>query len=109
MKLIKQINFFVIVLISHLLISTSGAVAQTYAYGIRSGIDNITITSAGTITLLTTEDTSNAYGIYSDGTDNTIINSGTITISTEGRLISRVQLFEDLLLKVQKRRRKGGK
>ena len=27
----------------------------------------------------------------------------------EGRLISRVQLFEDLLLKVQKRRRKGGK
>jgi hypothetical protein len=27
----------------------------------------------------------------------------------EGRLISRVQLFEDLLLKVQKIRRKGGK
>jgi hypothetical protein len=27
----------------------------------------------------------------------------------EGRLISRVQLFEDLLLKVQKRRKKGGK
>jgi hypothetical protein len=27
----------------------------------------------------------------------------------EGRLISRVQLFEDLLLKVQKKRRKGGK
>ena len=27
----------------------------------------------------------------------------------EGRLISRVQLFEDLFLKAQKRRRKGGK
>jgi len=27
----------------------------------------------------------------------------------EGRLIGRVQLFEDLLLKVQKKRRKGGK
>ena len=27
----------------------------------------------------------------------------------EGRLISRVQLYEDLLLKAQKRRRKGGK
>ena len=27
----------------------------------------------------------------------------------EGRLISRVQLFEDLLLKLQKRRKKGGK
>ena len=84
MKLIKQINFFVIVLISHLLISTSGAVAQTCAYGIRSGIDNITITSAGTITVSTTEDTSNAFGIYSDGTDNTITNSRTITVSTIG-------------------------
>jgi hypothetical protein len=27
----------------------------------------------------------------------------------EGRLIGRVQLYEDLLLKAQKRRRKGGK
>jgi hypothetical protein len=27
----------------------------------------------------------------------------------EGRLIGRVQLFEDFLLKAQKRRRKGGK
>ena len=82
MKLIKQINFFVIVLISHLLISTSGAVAQTYAYGIRSGIDNITITSAGTMTVSASGD--NAYGIYSSGNNNTITNSGTITVSTTG-------------------------
>jgi hypothetical protein len=27
----------------------------------------------------------------------------------EGRLIGRVQLYEDLLIKAQKRRRKGGK
>ena len=84
MKLIKQINFFVIVLISHLLISTSGAVAQTYAYGINSVGDNITITSAGTITVSTIGDDADAYGIYSEGTDNTITNSGTITVSTEG-------------------------
>jgi len=30
-------------------------------------------------------------------------------VSIEGRLIGRVQLFEDLFLKAQKRRRKGGK
>ena len=82
MKLIKQINFFVIVLISHLLISTSGAVAQTY--GIYSSGDNIIITSAGTITVSTEGVSAQTYGIYSNGGNIIITNSGTITVSTEG-------------------------
>jgi hypothetical protein len=82
MKFIKQINFFVIVLISHLLISTSGAVAQTY--GINSAGNTNTITNSGTITVSTSGASADAYGIYSNGNTNTISNSGTITVvSTE--------------------------
>jgi hypothetical protein len=77
MKLIKQIIFFVIVLISHLLISTSGAVADTY--GIVNTENNATITNSGTITISTSGE--RAVGIESIGNTNTITNSGTITVS----------------------------
>ena len=82
MKLIKQIKFFVIVLISHLLISTSGAGAN--AYGIFSDGDGNTITNSGTITVSTIENNADAFGIYSSGSTNIITNSGTITVSTSG-------------------------
>jgi hypothetical protein len=77
MKLIKQIKFFVIVLISHLLISTSGAVAAI-EYGIESEGNNKTITNPGTLSVSTTGP-DNAFGIYSFGSTNIITNSGTIT------------------------------
>ena len=86
MKLIKQIKFFVIVLISHLLISTSGAGAQTY--GIQNTSSNNTIINSETITATST--VSYAYGIYSEGAgpsslnNNTITNSGTITATSAG-------------------------
>jgi hypothetical protein len=86
MKLINQIKFFVIVLISHLLISTSEAGAQTY--GIQNTSSNNTITNSETITATST--VSYAYGIYSEGAgpsslnNNTITNSGTITATSTG-------------------------
>jgi hypothetical protein len=84
MKFIKQIKFFVIVLISHLLISTSGAVAAD-AYGIESIGDNNLITNSGTLPpVSTSEADDNALGIYSVGALNIITNSGTITVSTSG-------------------------
>jgi hypothetical protein len=83
MKLIKQIKFFVIVLISHLLMSTGEAGAAD-EYGIESSGNNKTITNSGTITVSTEVASAYAFGIYSAGNNNTITNSGTITVSTEG-------------------------
>jgi len=80
MKFIKQINFFVIVLISHLLMSTGEAGAS----GISSSGDGNIITNSGTITVSTEGDGSYAYGIDSSGDGNIITNSGTITVSTSG-------------------------
>ena len=91
MKLIKQINFFVIVLISHLLMSTGEAGANTD--GIESTGDNNLITNSGTITVLNSED--DAYGIYSDGNTNTITNSGTITVSTSGDDADAYGIYSD--------------
>ena len=109
MKLIKQIKFFVIVLISHLLISTSGAGgaefgiqssgnnktiinsetitlstsgANDVAFGISSTYNNNIITNSGTITVSTSGASSDAYGIFSSGAGNTITNSGTITVTS---------------------------
>ena len=109
MKLIKQIKFFVIVLISHLLISTSGAGgaefgiqssgnnktiinsetitlstsgANNVAFGISSTYNNNIITNSGTITVSTSGASSDAYGIFSSGAGNTITNSGTITVTS---------------------------
>jgi hypothetical protein len=82
MKLIKQIKFFVIVLISHLLMSTGEAGADTY--GIESIGDNNLITNSVTLSVSTTGDDASALGIYSEGNNNTITNSGTITVSTTG-------------------------
>ena len=81
MKLIKQVNFFVIVLISHLIISISGPNAD--AFGIESIGDENIITNSGTITV-STSGNAFAFGIYSGGSTNTITNSGTITVSTSG-------------------------
>jgi len=84
MKLIKQINFFVIILISHLLISTGDAGAAD-EYGIESSGNNKTITNSGTLPPVSTSATAdNAFGINSIGDTNIITNSGTITASTEG-------------------------
>ena len=79
MKLNKQIKFFVIVLISHLLMSTSGVAAEEF--GIYSEGNTKTITNSGTIILSSNAD---ALGIFSSGNTNTITNSGTITVSTSG-------------------------
>ena len=73
MKLIKQIKFFVIVLISHLLISTSGANAD--AFGIESIGDEKLITNSGTITVSTSGANADTFGIGSEGDSNTITNS----------------------------------
>jgi hypothetical protein len=81
MKLIKQIKFFVIVLISHLLMSTGEAGAAD-EYGIESSGNNKTITNSGTITVSTEGVGADAYGIFNSGNTNIITNSGTITVST---------------------------
>ena len=93
MKLIKQIKFFVIVLISHLLISTSGAGGAEF--GIQSSGNNKTIINSETITLSTSGANDVAFGITSSGSGNTITNSGTITVSTSGANADAYGIFSN--------------
>ena len=80
MKLIKQIKFFVIVLISHLLISISGAGGAEF--GIQSSGNNKTIINSETITLSTSGANDVAFGISSTYNNNIITNSGKIIANT---------------------------
>ena len=93
MKLIKQIKFFVIVLISHLLMSTGEAGAAD-EYGIESSGNNKTITNSGTITVSTSGASAHAYGILGSGAGDIIINSGTITVSASAASADTYGIFE---------------